>query len=148
LTEMVSTSDSERLPHRNLYTRIMATSTGVGVFAIRDIPEGTRLFVGDVGETVALPISDVEEIADDEIRRMYIDFCPVVDGCYIAPVDFNQITMAWYLNHSDKPNVTVLEDLQFVASRFIPGGVELISDYRTYSNHAASYVRKWRDFGD
>jgi hypothetical protein len=138
---MVSPSDN--LPHRNLYTRIRATRTGVGVFAIRDIPEGTQLFVGDVGETVALPISDVEAIADDEIRRVYVDFCPVIDGCYIAPVDFNQITMAWYLNHSNEPNVVVSEDLQLFASRLISRGEELISDYTTYSDHAPSYVRKW-----
>ena len=139
----IPTSTGEHLPHRHLYTRIKASHNGVGVFAIRDIPEGTLLFVGDIGETVAVSVSEVEAIADVEIRQVYIDFCPVIDGCFLAPVDFNQITMGWYLNHSAEPNVRVLPNLQFVSSRFIPRGEEVRADYTTYSNHALSYVRTW-----
>ena len=130
-------------PHDNLYTRLGPSKHGIGVFAIRDIPLGTRLFVGDTGETVAIPRHQVDEILDDEIRRMYIDFCPLVDGHYIAPVDFNQITMGWYLNHSANPNVAVLADMTFVASKFIAKGTELLTDYTTYSEHAAGYVEEW-----
>jgi uncharacterized protein len=130
-------------PHHTLYTRIRQSKDGIGVFAIRDIPQGMRLFVGDTGKTVAVPRQTVEELADDEIRRMYIDLCPVSDGYFIAPSDFNQITMSWYLNHSSNPNVTVLEDLSLVASKFIAKGVELRTDYTTFSEHAASYVRDW-----
>jgi hypothetical protein len=75
---------------------------------------------------------------------MYYDFCPLSDGRYIAPTDFNQITMAWYLNHSSDPNVAVLEDMNLVASKFIAKGTELRSDYTTYSEHAAGYVKNWR----
>jgi hypothetical protein len=141
---MIATSKRDSLPHRNLYTRIQVSpSNGVGVFAIRDIPEGTRLFVGDIGETKLVSIEDVEAIAEPEIRRMYIDFCPVVDGYFVAPADFNQITMGWYMNHSEEPNVAVLGDLQFVTSRFIARGEELVTDYTMYSDHASAYVRPW-----
>jgi SET domain len=135
---------SQHLPHRNLYTRIMVSTNGVGVFAIRDIPEGTRLFVGDAGGTVAIPVPEVEAIADEEVRRMYTDFCPVVNDCFVAPRDFNQITMGWYLNHSAEPNVAASNDLQFIASRFIPKGEELVSDYTTYSDHADKFVGRWK----
>jgi uncharacterized protein len=142
-----NTTSSQNPPHHNLYTRIKISANGVGVFAIRDIPEGTPLFAGDVGETVAIPVSEVEAIVGEEVRRMYIDFCPVVDGCFVAPRDFNQITMGWYLNHSDKPNVAASEELRFIASRFIPKGEELLTDYTTYSAHAPDFVGRWKEPG-
>ena len=140
----VKTISIQNPPHHNLYTRIKVSANGVGVFAIRDIPQGTPLFAGDVGETVAIAVSEVEAIADEEVRRMYTDFCPVINGCFIAPKDFNQITMGWYLNHSAEPNVAASEDLRFIASRFIPKGEELLSDYTTYSAHAPDFVGRWK----
>lgn len=132
-----------KLPHRNLYTRLKASSKGVGVFAIREIPEATKLFVGDVGETVQIPVSEVDKLKDAELRRMYYDFCPVVDKVFVAPVDFNQMTMGWYLNHSDDPNVQIVELLQFVTCRFIRVGEEVTANYATYSKHASIYIRDW-----
>ena len=143
----VKMTPNQHLPHHNLYTRIKVSANGVGVFAIRDIPEGAPLFAGDIGETVAIAASEVEAIADEEVRRMYTDFCPVVNGCFVAPKDFNQITMGWYLNHSAEPNVAASEDLRFIASRFIAKGEELLSDYTTYSAHAADFVRRWKEPG-
>jgi uncharacterized protein len=130
-------------PHRNLYTRIKASSKGVGLFAIRSIPKGTQLFVGDVGNTVRILVSSVDKIPDAEVRQMYADFCPVVDNYFIAPSDFNQMTMSWYMNHSDEPNVTVVPELQFVTSRVVPVGEELTANYTTFSDHASAYVGTW-----
>jgi uncharacterized protein len=132
-----------QLPHRNLYTRIKASSKGVGLFAIRGIPKNTKLFIGDIGNTVKILVSDVDKIDDAEVRRMYIDFCPVIGNYFVAPSDFNQMTMSWYLNHSDEPNVTVVPELQFVTSRFVPLGEELTTNYTTYSDHALTYVGTW-----
>jgi uncharacterized protein len=134
---------ASRMPHRNLYTRLKVSSKGVGVFSIREIPKGTRLFAGDLGETVRVPVADVTRIADVELRRMYTDFCPVIKGCFIAPADFNQMTMGWYMNHSEEPNVTIFQDLQFVTSRRVLIGEELTTDYTTYSEHAQTYGRTW-----
>ena len=133
----------DQFPHRNLYTRIKPSTKGVGVFAIRDIPKDTELFVGDIGNIVRVSVADVEKIEDLEVRRMYFDFCPVVDGYFVAPNDFNQITMGWYLNHSDNPNVSVRPEMQFFTSRFVEIGEELTADYTTYSEHAAKYAPAW-----
>jgi hypothetical protein len=121
----------------------MPSADGIGVFAIRDIAQGMRLFVGDIGKVVVVPVHEVEAIADEEVKAMYRDFCPVVDGHYFAPADFNQMTMSWYLNHSAEPNVAVLDDLNLVASRFIPKGEELRSDYTKYSELAVDQVKNW-----
>jgi hypothetical protein len=137
-------TDKPDLPHHNLYTRLGISSKGLGVFAIREIPRSTRLFVGDVGATVRVPVSVVERIPDEEIRRMYTDFCPVIDGSFVAPVDFNQMTMGWYLNHSDEPNVRVMERLQFVTTRTVLLSEELTTDYTSFSDHALTYIRTWK----
>ncbi|MEO6946582.1 MAG: SET domain-containing protein [Nitrobacter sp.] len=131
------------LPHNNLYTRLKACSKGVGVFAIREIPQATKLFVGDIGETVKMLISDVDRLEDAELRRMYYDFCPVKDGCFVAPIDFNQMAMGWYLNHSNDPNVHVEDRLHFVTTRFIRVGEEVTANYTTYSQHAAKHIHDW-----
>jgi hypothetical protein len=139
------TDKNDALPHRNLLTRIKPSPKGgVGVFAIRDISEGTRLFVGDESAIVHVSVSEVERISDPEIRRVYTDFCPLHGGYYIAPADFNRMAMGWYLNHSDEPNVRLSDEMQFVALASVPAGVELTTDYTTYSNHALTHVRRWK----
>ncbi len=134
-----------KLPHNNLYTRLKACSKGVGVFAIREIPQATKLFVGDIGETVKILVSDVDRLEDAALRLMYYDFCPVKDSCFVAPVDFNQMAMGWYLNHSNDPNVKVEERLHFVTTQFIRVGEEVTANYTTYSQHAAKHIRDWKE---
>jgi hypothetical protein len=53
------------------------------------------------------------------------------------------MTMSWYMNHSNEPNVTVVPELQFVTTRFVPVGEELTANYTTFSDHASAYVRTW-----
>jgi hypothetical protein len=130
-------------PHRNLYTRLKVSSNGVGVFAIREIKKGLRLFEGDVGEAVRVPQAVVDEISDLSIRQMYIDFCPKRDGNFITPAEFNELTMSWYMNHSFHSNVTADQNLQFSASRAISVGEELTIDYSTISDHADAEIAGW-----
>jgi SET domain-containing protein len=134
-------------PHRNLYTRLKVCSNGIGVFAIREIPEGMFLFEGDNAKITRIAMHEIEKIADAELRRMYFDFCPVVAGKFIAPVDFNQLTMSWYMNHSDTPNVRANDDLRFFARRTIEQDEELTADYATFSEHAAGFIKQWRSLG-
>jgi hypothetical protein len=125
------------LPHANLFTRLQPSpGRGIGVFAIRDIPAGIDPFLGDRNETVEVPVEWLASIGDPEIRRMYVDFCPVVDGVFVAPVDFNQMAQSWYLNHSDSPNVACNAEMVFGTTRPVARGEELTVDYRTFSEHA------------
>lgn len=130
---------SGRVPHRNLYTRLKNSEHGIGLVAIRDIPENFHLFEGDEGGVVRVPRSVVDAIADNEVRRMYFDFCPTIDGHFIAPADFNQLTMSWYMNHSTSPNVRADKSLEFVSCRPIGVGEELTIDYARFSDHAPAH---------
>ena len=139
---------SNAYPHCNLYTRLKACAHGVGVFAIRDIPAGMRLFKGDSGLIVRVPRAAVDRIADPELRRMYFDFCPSVDNVFIAPADFNLLTMEWYLNHSANPNVVADHNMQFSSCRPIAAGEELTTDYASFSDHSPALVSQWNSAGN
>ena len=128
---------SQPAPHRYLYTRLGMTShTGIGVFAIRDIPAGVNPFEGDDGAMVRVPVAEVERIAEPALREVYVDFCPVEDGAYLAPVNLNLLTTGWYMNHSEKPNVASRLGIEFVAMRLILEGEELTTDYSHFSDDA------------
>jgi hypothetical protein len=120
----------------------MACPHGVGVFAIRPIPAGMRLFKGDTGSTLRVPKAIVDRIVEPALRKMYYDFCPTLENSFIAPTDFNRLTMEWYMNHSTDPNVMADPNLRFSASRFISVGEELTTDYRTFS-HSADLISEW-----
>jgi SET domain-containing protein len=120
------------LPHLNVYTRLKPSALhGVGVFAIRNIPKGTQLFDGNeeiiwIGETqiAHLPRS---------LRQMYEGFCIIKDGRYGCPLNFNNLTMAWYLNDSATPNVIVDDNYNMWTIRDIAEGEELTIDSSRFS---------------
>jgi hypothetical protein len=123
---------ADAMPHAATFTRLRASSLhGVGVFAIRDIPENFPLFQGDDLPVCKVSEAEVAQIADDAIRQLYADFCPLIDGYFIAPQNFNCLTQAWYVNHSESPNVAMDSSLQFTTIRAIAEGQEVTFDYRT-----------------
>jgi hypothetical protein len=119
-------------PHHNVYTRLKPSAIhGVGVFAIRDIPKGTQLFDGS--ENIAW--IDEGQLSDlpRALRQMYDDFCIIKEGKYGCPANFNNLTMAWYLNDSPTPNVIVDKDYNMRALRDIIEGEELTIDSSRFS---------------
>ena len=48
------------------------------------------------------------------------------------PPSLNQLSVGWYVNHSDSPNVEAGDDGRFRALRRIAKGEELTADYRTF----------------
>jgi hypothetical protein len=102
------------------------------VFAIADIPSGARVFGDDDDPVIKVPTRVVMGFKG-EIKKLYDDFCVIRNGHYLCPVNFNKLTVSWYLNHSDNPNVAADEELVFRAIRRIRRGEELTADYRAYS---------------
>ena len=139
------------LPHENVYTRIKCSTAapseqyknepnpGVGVFAIKDIPEGAFVFAPD-DDTVVLVSSDKISALPTEIRKLYEDFAVLKNGSYICPTSFNKLTVSWYLNDSNKPNVQADKNFRFRALRYIRAGEELFSRYSDYSQRPSCEI--------
>ena len=78
----------------------------------------------DEGQIVNLP---------DELKKLYEDFAIIEDKRYGCPSNFNLLTMSWYLNDSDNPNVSVDGEYNMFALRDIETGEELTIDSSKFS---------------
>jgi SET domain-containing protein len=104
---------------------------GIGVFAIRPIPKGTKkIFSSNVGEWIKLPIADVEQLPAHS-RSLIETYCLYDEEHYFVPdYGFKVMDMVNYLNHSSTPNVISVNDGEyFEALTDIPEGAELFVDY-------------------
>lgn len=123
-------------PHEGVYARIRRSGThGVGVFAIRKIKKGTKIFGSDEAGMVWIEEKKIARLPK-EIKKLYTDFGVLKDGRYGCPMSFNELTPAWYLNNSTSaPNFRCDGNYDFFALRDIAVGEELKADYSTYSDN-------------
>lgn len=130
---------NNKAPHYKVYTRLRPSDThGVGVFAIRDIPKGTDLFCDEAEQNLEVEgdkLFDKKEIDkfDPEIRKLYNDFCVIENGKYNCPGNFDLLTVGWYINQSNRPNVKQNDNGSFKTLRKIKKSEELTTDYRKFS---------------
>jgi SET domain-containing protein len=106
---------------------------GIGVFAIRNIPKGTKdIFSQGVGEWIKVSKEEVDALPQ-HAKDLIENHCLFDEDHYFIPdYGFKLIDLVIYLNHSDTPNVISLnEGEQFEAIRDIAVGEELLVDYGT-----------------
>ena len=121
-----------KLPHDGVYARIGPSRIhGVGVLAIRDIPTGTLVLQGESERVTWLSRAAVRRMPK-AIRALYEDFGMVWRDKIGVPPTLNMLSVGWYVNHSDSPNVEADDDARFRALRRIRKGEELTADYRTF----------------
>lgn len=122
-----------KLPHHEVYTRIARSKIhGVGVFAIRAIKRGAHVFYGDNDKLLWVQADKLNGLSPG-LKKLYDDFCIKRGERFGCPTNFNRMTVAWYLNHSGRPNVACDRSYRFYAIRNISSGEELTTDYGTYS---------------
>jgi SET domain-containing protein len=120
-----------RAPHDGVYARLGRSRLhGVGAIAIRSIPKGARPFIGEDERVVWVPRAALKDLPA-EIRSFYDDFGILWRDQLGVPVNFNRLSVGWYVNHSDEPNLVAQDDGRFIALRHIHPGEELTADYRT-----------------
>jgi hypothetical protein len=125
------------LPHEGVVARLKRSDVhGVGVFAIRNIKKGAKIFGSDDGGMVWISKKEIRNLPK-AIKALYQDFAVLKDGRYACPRSFNQLTPAWYLNDSKSPNACCDEHYDFFALRDIKEGEEITADYSTYSENEA-----------
>jgi hypothetical protein len=122
-------------PHSYVYCRLAPSPLhGVGVFAICDIPQNMHLFGEDVTGLDEVSITEVANLPAYQ-SQLYKDFAILENDTWVCPKSFNDMTIAWYINHSKTPNVVMDGDYIFWSAKDIKAGEELTVDYATYSDY-------------
>ena len=121
---------------KNTYCRLKPSKIGgVGVFAIRDIPENTNPFYGiKEAKWHKFNISELKNL-DKEILELINDFFVIEEDETVLIPEFglNGIDISFFLNHSKNPNLkTIDEGFNFITLREIKKGEELLVSYGTY----------------
>jgi SET domain-containing protein len=106
---------------------------GIGVFAIKDIPKGTKnIFSKGVGDWIKVSKEEVEALPQHS-KDLIENHCLFDENFYFIPdYGFKLVDLVIYINHSETPNVISLNDgEEFEAIRDIANGEELLVDYGT-----------------
>jgi SET domain-containing protein len=124
--------------HHDTYVMIQPSKVhGIGVFAIRDIPKGTKdLFSKGFGDWIKVSKEEVEQMPKHS-KDLIENHCLFDEDHYYVPeYGFKMVDLVIYLNHSETPNViSVNEGEYFEAIRDIKEGEELFVDYGTIVDH-------------
>ena len=104
----------------------------VGVFAVPDIKRGRKVADGvpEADYQDLIPWTHFERLSP-ALREKIMAFCVGTPEGFIPPenMDFNKLSIEWYLNHSCDGNCGFDDDGDFVAIRNIEPGEELTYDY-------------------
>jgi SET domain-containing protein len=130
----------------DIYCRIgISKISGIGIIAVRDIPKNTNPFKNSDGECSKFKIVRIHK---DKLKKVHPNVIKILedffddfddDNYYPVPsLGPNTIDMSFYLNHSDKPNLTTSFvkncDYNIVKTlRHIKEGEELTFDYKEFS---------------
>tara|TARA_B100000927_G_C16400045_1_gene442949 strand:+ start:727 stop:1095 length:369 start_codon:yes stop_codon:yes gene_type:complete len=109
-----------------LYTYLAPSKVcdGVGVFSLCDIPKGTIIWK-ERQEAVKVPWDKIPKWMEDNI--VSLTWCDE-EGFWID-CDLDRIYQAYYVNHSDDPNLGVDEEDFYIAIRDIKKDEELLYRY-------------------
>ena len=120
--------------HHATYVMIQPSSIhGIGVFAIRDIPKGTKdIFSKDSGEWIQVSKAEVEALPLHSKNIVETHCLFDKDHYYLPDYGFKKLDIVIFLNHSEYPNIVSVNDgVYFEAIRDIRCGEELLIDYGT-----------------
>jgi hypothetical protein len=134
----VAGTGAPRLPHEGVYVRLgLSAIDGIGVFAIRSIPQGTNIFANDEVEMVWVEQAELAAAGLAPAERSFYDDFGIRRGDRIGcPVNFHNLTPGWYLNEpapGGEANVCSDEAFNFTATRDIDEGEELTIRYLDFS---------------
>lgn len=117
------------LHNTNLRLKPSKVCDGVGLFAIRPIKKGDVLLQDVTADTTFIQWAELPGLHQD-VKSYLNTMCnSTTDGIFLSRTP-NNINLAYFVNHSDSPNVT--HDLtldEFVAIRDIEQDEEIVCVY-------------------
>ena len=125
---------------KNTYCRLKKSNvSGVGVFAIRDIPKGINPFgIQKKQVWIKFNVSELKKV-DQEVFKMISDFFVIEKDktVYIPKSGLNGMDISFFVNNSKNPNLKVIgdgirEEIHFVTNQKIKKGEELLAFYGIY----------------
>lgn len=102
---------------------------GVGVFAMRDIKRGEKLYTDAVPHAFDVPYKMFKKLRPDVAETILGRWPQIVNGSHFFWPDTQ---MAAFLNHSDNPNYDAKNDKTL---KKIRAGEEITEDYRLIENY-------------
>lgn len=126
----------------DIYCRIGISKidkNGVGVIAIKNIPEGINPFntLSKCKEDIIiLNKKDLHKV-DKNVKKLIKDFFGIREY-YIISKSPNDMNISYYMNHSDNPNIEIISDNNkyiITTKRFIKIGEELTVNYGELYNN-------------
>jgi len=129
----------------NTFVRIMPSKVhGVGVVAIKDIPVGINPFEHSGNKCGINKMTQIHKDkldgVDKNVIKMLDDFLGLdEDGYYDIPSGgLNSLDVSFYMNYSNKPNITIVKDKNckfatFKSNKIIKKGEELFINYDKYN---------------
>ena len=105
---------------------------GVGVFATSGLISGQKVADGVREADYQYLVSWISfREYEEDIREKIMDFCVGTPEGFIPPdnLDFNKLSIEWYLNHSCEGNCGFDDEGDFVAINDVEHGSELTYDY-------------------
>lgn len=102
------------------------------MFATHKIAQGTSLRLFPESDVVRY-LKNVEPPFD---RYVVVKDAPQV----MCPADFARMSVGWYLNDSDNPNVNIVGDYEYVSARDIEADEELTINYQLLEAAKTSQV--------
>lgn len=115
---------------------------GVGVIAIRDIPQGTNIFPECAVEFSRIHVDEFYQL-EDSVKKMIYDYFYVEDGwAWVPHCTLNQVNASFFLNHSENPNVIHDDAANIISNRDILSGEELTIDYGRFEKDQREFFEK------
>lgn len=107
---------------------------GIGVFALKDIPKGTKLYMDIMPELFTLSYKKVKNNLPPEISTLLLERWPLIKQG--SPFVFPDARYVAYCNHSDDANYDAFND---VTRKDIKAGEEVTEDYRNIPDYESLF---------